>query len=292
MSSLLVLLFCHGLCSLVQCTDVQLLPPFEILNFTKDNGTAWRKRMGIVILDVDEVIEEEFPKLLDLPDGVVLYHARMGKGPKVTAGDLVDLEHRIPNASALLPPFKYDVIGFACTSAATEIGEQKLGQLVANGLQSVGGTIAAAQVTNPLTAAKRALNAVGAKNIAVLTPYTKDISVSEVDNFIAAGFIVQHVAYFNQTLDYDIVRITPDSVLQGIIHLADLGNIDAVFVSCTNVRILPVLDKARKMTGKAVISSNTAMAWDMMRLAGLLQPSSVRGGLVTSTPEQLPSLLV
>ena len=292
MSSLLGLLIYQRLTSLVQCTDVQLLPPFEPLNFTKDNGTAWRKRMGIVILDVDEVIEEEFPKLLNLPDGVVLYHARMGKGPKVTADDLVGLEHRIPNASALLPPFKYDVIGFACTSAATEIGEHKLGQLVANGLQSVGGSISAAQVTNPLTAAKQALNAAGAKKIAVLTPYTKDISLSEVNNFITAGFTVQHVAYFNQTLDYDIVRITPNSVLQGIMHLAELGNIDAIFVSCTNVRILPVLAKAKKLTGKLVISSNTAMAWDMMRLAGLLEPSSLKGELFTSNSGQVPSLLI
>jgi len=292
MNSLLVSLL---LCPFVQGARVRLpkgdaagdaagdaVAPFVIAKFSEDQGTAWRKRLGVIILDVDEVIEEEFPKLMALPDGAVLYHSRMGKGPKVTAHDLDDLKKNVPNVSALLPapglqlpPFKYDAVGFACTSAAIEIGEEKLGELVAKGLSSVGGSISAAQVTNPMTAAKRALTALGAKRIAVLTPYTKDISLAEVNNFIAAGFAVQHIAYYNQTLDAVIARITPESTLNAIVELAKHGDIDAVFVSCTNVRIVPILAKVEKIIGVPVISSNTAFAWDMLRLAGL---SSSAGG--------------
>lgn len=270
--ALSTLVLCFGLLNVAEAATEGV--KYEIMPFQEDNGTAWRKRLGIIILDVDEVIEEEFPKIMDLPNGVVLYHARMGKGPKVTKDDLNGLIKGVPSVSALLPPFPFSVIGFACTSAAVEIGETKLGELVAAGLERVGGDIHADHVTNPLTAAKRALKHLGAKKVAVLTPYTEDITENEVASFMKAGFSVDRVGYFNRTYDKMIVRIEPKSVLAAVVELARSDKPDAIFVSCTNVRILPILRQAEALTGIPVLSSNTAMAWDMLRIAGLLKADS------------------
>eukprot|EP00929_Paragymnodinium_shiwhaense_P085201 TRINITY_DN4563_c0_g1_i2.p1 TRINITY_DN4563_c0_g1~~TRINITY_DN4563_c0_g1_i2.p1 ORF type:complete len:305 (+),score=40.11 TRINITY_DN4563_c0_g1_i2:107-1021(+) len=293
MFKFLALLLCQAFCGFVR-VYAQELPPFELVKHVENDGAAWRKRMGIIILDSDETIEEEFPKLLDLPYGAVLYHSRLGKGPAVTADSLTKLQQDIPDSAALfpgpgrlhLPAFQYDAIGFACTSASVEIGEDKLANLVAEGLQSVGGSIPTALVTNPLTAAKRALHAVGAKKIAILTPYTKDISVAEVNNFIADGFVVEHIAYYNITLDNVISRVAPESTRAAILELAKRGHVDAVFVSCTNLRILPILKDVEDLVGVPVISSNTAMAWDMLRLAGLSSSGSPAGGRLFQSPRE------
>jgi maleate isomerase len=44
---------------------------------------------------------------------------------------------------------------------------------------------------------------------------------------------------------------------------------DGVFVSCTSLRALQVIAKAEAQLGKPVVSSNQALAWHLMRLAGM-----------------------
>lgn len=51
-------------------------------------------------------------------------------------------------------------------------------------------------------------------------------------------------------------------------QLKELGDFDAVFVSCTNVRLMDAVCDIEKKTGLPVTSSNHAMAWHAMRLAG------------------------
>merc|ERR1712216_881661 len=94
---------------------------------------------------------------------VGLYHARQFKGPDIDVTSLERQKALIVNTSRLLPPFAYDAIGFACTSDAAVLGPDVIGQLVARGAD-----VAAANVTNPLTAAIRALRALNVTKVAIL----------------------------------------------------------------------------------------------------------------------------
>ncbi len=48
--------------------------------------------------------------------------------------------------------------------------------------------------------------------------------------------------------------------------------IDAVFVSCTTLRVAGIVEAAERQLGKPVISSNLALAWHSLRLAGYRRP--------------------
>ncbi|OUL96477.1 Asp/Glu racemase, partial [Paraburkholderia hospita] len=45
--------------------------------------------------------------------------------------------------------------------------------------------------------------------------------------------------------------------------------VDAVFVSCTSLRVGALIPQLEAATGKPIISSNFAMAWHALRLAGV-----------------------
>ena len=60
--------------------------------------------------------------------------------------------------------FGFDVVGYGCTSGATLIGEEKVDKLIRDIHPEVA-------TTNPITATKAALSALGLKRIALLTPY-------------------------------------------------------------------------------------------------------------------------
>ena len=51
-------------------------------------------------------------------------------------------------------------------------------------------------------------------------------------------------------------------------ELAGGDDVDAVFVSCTSIRLAESVGKLERRIGKPVISSNIATAWHCLRLAG------------------------
>ncbi|WP_162268455.1 hypothetical protein [Bradyrhizobium manausense] len=56
---------------------------------------------------------------------------------------------------------------------------------------------------------------------------------------------------------------------------------DALFVSCTAVRIVPYIEELEREIGIPVISSSQAMAWDALRLAGYSRSIEGYGQLLT-----------
>ena len=66
------------------------------------------------------------------------------------------------------------------------------------------------------------------------------------------------------------MRISRASIIAGAAATLELDrDAEAVFLSCTNLRTLGVLAEIEAMTGKLALSSNQAMAWHMMQLAGI-----------------------
>ncbi|WP_347310774.1 maleate cis-trans isomerase family protein [Defluviimonas sp. SAOS-178_SWC] len=234
----------------------------EELVFSVDSGLGSRARIGLIILKSDQTAEHEFAALLR-GDGVALYHARIPNAMEVTPETLRAMERDLPVAAGLLPPsFDFDVIGYCCTSGATIIGEDRVDEIIRR-------IHPGAKTTNPLTACKAALTALGTRRFALVTPYAPSVTVEMQRNLAGAGFQTGAVASFNQSDDFTVARISSRSILDAILAVGQCDTCDAVFVSCTSLRVLPVIAEAEMQLGKPVISSNQATAWHLMRLAGI-----------------------
>ncbi|MCV2864584.1 aspartate/glutamate racemase family protein [Albidovulum sediminicola] len=234
----------------------------EDLTFKVDSGLGSRARIGVIILQSDQTAEYEFSTLLR-QDGVALYHSRIPNAMEVTPETLRAMEQDLPVAAALLPSaFDFDVIGYCCTSGATMIGEDRVDEIIRQ-------IHPGAKTTNPLTACKAALAALDVGRFALVTPYAPSVTSEMQQNLAAAGFETRAVASFNQSDDFTVARISSDSILDAILAVGQREACEAVFVSCTSLRVLPVIAEAEAQLGKPVISSNQATAWHLMRLAGL-----------------------
>ena len=60
-----------------------------------------------------------------------------------------------------------------------------------------------------------------------------------------------------------------------VLSKIDLKNAEALFVSCTALPVLPIIDKLEKKLNKIVLSSNQALIWDTLERIGKNQ--SVKG---------------
>ena len=74
---------------------------------------------------------------------------------------------------------------------------------------------------------------------------------------------------FNADRDTVVARITPQSIEQSVREIIRHAEVDAVFVSCTSVRLMQACAELEKNLGIPLTSSNHAMAWHALRLAGI-----------------------
>ena len=68
-------------------------------------------------------------------------------------------------------------------------------------------------------------------------------------------------------------------MLDAIVRVGAGADCEAVFASCTNLRATGVIAEAEARLGKPVITSNQALAWHMLRLAGLPEGQPAGGSL-------------
>jgi maleate isomerase len=234
------------------------------LPFTTDPEDA-TVRFGLVVLQADEIVEREFPRLLapELEGGALrLSFTRVPSGHEVTPETLAAMEAALPAAVALLPheaPFR--VIAYACTSGTTVIGEEKVAEIIR-------GVRPGVAVSNPLTAAKAALTALGVRRLGFVTPYVAEVSSAMRDNLAAAGFETVAFGSFEVAVEGVVARMTPESILEAIVTVGEAADCDGVFAACTNLRAAGIIEAAEAHLGKPVITSNQALAWHMLRLAG------------------------
>jgi len=232
------------------------------LPYTTDLGLGKTAKIGLIVLQTDQTIEDEFRQLLAI-DGVALYHSRIANAMQVTSQTLAQMQADLPIAASLLPKsFVFDAIGYGCTSGATIIGEEKVAQAILAEHPS-------AKISNPLTACKAACAALKLNRIALLTPYTPPVTQALSDALNVSGIEVSRTGYFDIEDDFEVGRVDSASLFNAIIALGSHEDCAGVFVSCTSLRVVNIILKAEKRLGKPVISSNQALAWHLLRLSGV-----------------------
>lgn len=235
----------------------------ENLPFATDDGIASRARIGLIVLATDFTIEHEWRQIMSGLDGVALYESRILNDNQITPETLRAMEPRIASsADVILPGSTLDVVAYGCTSASMAIGEEKV-------FERIRSVRPGAKCTTPITAAFAAFRAFEAKRIGVLTPYRADVNRIVAEYIQARGFAVPVFGSFNEQDDGVVSRITPDSIRNGVTALLGAAPVDAVFVSCTSVRLAEAAAAIEAETGIPITSSNHAMAWHALRLAGV-----------------------
>jgi maleate isomerase len=205
-----------------------------------DAGIGPLGRIGFVALANGYTAEHEVNRML--PEGFVLYITRVWSDNSVTLGNLRKIEGDLTRAAGMiLPQDDLDVMVYSCTSGTVAIGEEAVERCIHEARPGV-------PVTNPITAALAAFEALGVKRIALLTPYVFEVT-------------------FNIELNSDIQRVSTASIRDAATSL-DLDGADALFISCTALRTAEVIEGIEQAIGKPVVTSNQALAWHALQLAG------------------------
>ena len=214
-------------------------------------------RIGLITLASDFRIEKDFNNIIygkeiDLfSNRIHCYNPLTNETLKKMADDITDV------AKEILPDQKLDCVAYGCTSGTIAAGYNSIFDKVNLAKPNT-------KVTTQITSAIKALKKLNINKISIFTHYTDEINQSVAEYFKKENIEVVSLTYFDIASDLDIGKVDPDYLFE-VLSKIDLSTSDALFVSCTALPVLSLIDKLEKKLGKVVLSSNQTLIWDTLK---------------------------
>ena len=213
-------------------------------------------RIGLIVLGSDFRIEKDFNNVIH-GKGIDLYVNRIHCYNPLTIETLAEMADDITNVTKdILPDQKIDCVAYGCTSGTIAAGYDTI-------KSKVNLVKPDAKVTTPITSTIKALRKLGIEKISIFTPYTKMINDSVVGYFKKENIIINSLTYFDIDSDLDIGKVD-ETYLFEVLSKIDLEDSDALFVSCTALPVLSIIEKLEEKLNKIVLSSNQTLIWDTL----------------------------
>ena len=224
-------------------------------------------RIGLIALASDFIIEKDFADVIKDKD-IDFFVNRIKTYDPLTKENLVKMSEDLTNVTNdILPNEKIDCVVYGCTSGTIASGHEIIEKKIKNAKPS-------SKVTTPSTAAIAALKKLNIKKISIFTPYPQKLNNQVVSFFKDEKFQVTSNSYLDIDSDSDIWKVDPDFLYEVLTNM-DHGDADAVFISCTALPVLQIIQKLEKNLNKFVLSSNQVLIWDTLEKIG--QNNSISG---------------
>ena len=229
-------------------------------------------KVGLIALSTDQTIENDFQNICNnLP--VDIFINRIHNKNPLTKENLLKMGEDLASVTKkILPDEKLNTIAYGCTSGTIAIGEDNVKEKI---LSAKPGSY----VTTPVTSAIKAFKLMNIKKIALFTPYPDAVNKTILEYFIKKNIEVSSFASLNLNLDSEFANVDPNYILE-ISSKLETKNADALFISCTALPVLNILDKLEQTIKKPVLSSNQTLIWDTIRSIGYKSPIKGYGKLL------------
>ena len=230
-------------------------------------------RIGVIVPSVNTVVEPWFARVC--PPGVTVHAARMFLDNKLTPESLVRMDREEGlNAVRQIMSCKPASVAYCCTASSIVQGLEYDGRLN-HELQHAAG-VPAFTATQGII---EALHAVGARRIAVCSPYTQTIDDAEHGFFSAAGFEIVGSAHLGIADAFKLADPTSDEIYT-LWEKSWRADADASLITCLNLNSQAVIEKIEAVSGKPVITSTQATLWKLLRAAGVTTAIEGYGALL------------
>lgn len=223
---------------------------------------GWRGKIGLIYIASAYSMEVEFYKMA--PQGVTSHTTRVALSDQpesFSINDLSNLKEDVLKAAKILAQAPLSAMAFGCTSGSFVNGPDYDKQLI-HSMEN----IANIPCTTTATAVVEALQKLKVKNIAVATPYTAEVNQLASKYFSEAGFNITNMTGLGLDDDYAISELDSTQIYDMAME-ADTEDAEAVFLSCTGLSAVHLVEALEEDLQKPVITSNQATFWHTLRLS-------------------------
>ena len=225
--------------------------------------------VGLMVPSNNTTMEPEL--LAWLPEGSSCRTLRIPRGKgTLTEADLPEYLGQAKTLARSFADHDLDLVVYGCTAAGFLAGPARVAEVAADLAM-----ITKRRVVTTASAMTAALEHVGARNIALITPYLEPVN-DRLRAFVEkSGIHVETLSSFHaQTVD-ELAAITSDQIADRA-RAAMRPGLDAVFIACSQLPTRTIITDLERELGVPVWSSIRATAWQAMRAADLASPLNSR----------------
>ena len=213
-------------------------------------------KIGLIALASDYMIEKDFIKIIK-DKKIDFFVNRIECFNPLTSENLIKMSHKVTDVTKdILPNEKIDCVAYGCTSGTIAAGYDSIEKKIKKAKPE-------AAVTTPSTSSIKALKKLNIDKIAIFTPYSKKLNDEVLDFFRKENFTITANSYFGIESDIDIGKVDPNYLYETLLKM-DLKKADALFISCTALPALSIIEKLEKKLNTIVLSSNQTLIWDTL----------------------------
>ena len=232
------------------------------------------RHFGVLIPSTNTTVEIEYNRLL--PSTLQVHVGRLGKGdPTPFAPSRPD---DIAYQARLLGTAQVEVVCLAQTSAS--LGDDAYDATTTRQMTAGAGvpSLTSAQAIG------QALQALGARRIALVSPYSQDV-LSRAQQYFTQRYGLEVVAMegFGATDSYAISTISADQATAAFTRI-DRSEIEALVVPGGNFPTLHAITAWEQQFQKPVVTTNQAALWAMMGVMKIATPLPGLGRLLEQMP--------
>lgn len=242
--------------------------------------------IGMIVPSSNLTMETELPDVLrgrqaEHPEDQFVFHSSRMRMKHVTPEELKAMNAQTERASLELADARPDVVASACLVAIMAQGngyhctaeDQMRAALTSEGVD--------APVISSAGALLRALEALGAKKVVMVTPYMKPLTKLVADYVADAGFDVLDTLSLEVSDNIAVANLDPMDLTEHWKKLDHLDEADALILSaCVQMPSLPAIQAVEDVYGKPVLSAATATAWSILTDLGLPAEAPNAGSLL------------
>jgi len=242
-------------------------------------------RVGLIVPSSNTTMETEIPAMLRareqvLPERFTFHSSRM-RMKQVTKEQLEAMDRDSDRCALELSDARMDVMGYACLVAIMSMGlgyhresQRRLGEVAA-------GNGEPAPVTTSAGALVEGLQALGAKRVAISTPYMKPLTQLVIDYIQAEGIeVVDSISL--EIHDNLAVGARDPRAPADLWKQLDLTGVDAIVASaCVQMPSLASIPLIEQASGLPVVSSAVCTTWSLLKHMGLQRSVPGAGALLS-----------
>lgn len=227
-----------------------------------------RYRVGLIVPSSNTTMETEIPAMLQermkmKPETFTFHSARM-RMMHVNPEELKKMDVDSDRCALELSDARCDVLAYACLVAIMcqgagyhNVSEERLSKVVEENAEK-------APIVSSAGALIEGIEKIGAKRVAIITPYMKSLTNQVIEYLHASGIEVVDSISLEVADNLEVGRLDPKNLIEHAEKL-NIKNADAVVLSaCVQMPSLPSIQEVENRLGIPVLSAATATVYKIL----------------------------
>lgn len=244
-------------------------------------------RVGLIVPSSNTTMETELPAMFRRREEVAperfTFHSARARMRKVTKEELTAMVNSSDGAVIDLADARVDAIAYACLVAVMAQGNGAHTAIEARLAAAAVEAGVEVPIVSSAGALVTALDAIGARRVAVITPYMKPLTATVCEYIADGGVEVARSVSLEVADNLEVGRLDPANLV-GIADEIETGDVDALVLSaCVQMPSLPSVQLVEDRLGIPVVTAATATTYVLLKALGLAPHVPGAGSLLSGS---------